>query len=202
MVRHLFVTALIFFVVYVGLLLAIEHPFLGLSSIDPMADQSKTETTKVDRVAIEDKTKKADNTVSMFIGPTIVGVSASVSLANEQQEIHRVWQQLLANQSLVNQVNWAKGNIEAYAYYREFDSNMTQARLTVGFDLKDLIGPSHLSPVLLPAGHYKSFPMNIDTGVASNAAWTAAYSHKNLIERHMLNSNGKPVSADAIVILK
>ena len=136
----------------------------------------------------------------LFKGPTIVGVSNRVDLNDDGQEVEQLWQQLLNDKVLQNNVNWSKGNIKVYAYYSDFDANFTTAKLAIGFNSADLLLHSSLLHIGLPSGNFKKFATDPETGGASQQAWAQAYLNKNLVERHTLNRNGEMVSADAIVM--
>ena len=211
MVRHMFVTALTVISIYLGLLFAIGHPFVQYAEANsttgtrgdlPLVGVVTEEVStigespeKIERAEVS----KAQSPI--FKGPTIIGISATVNLSGTENEVSNVWALLLDNKVLVNNVNWSKGNLKAYAYYNDFSADMSQARLTIGFDEADLTLNSSLQSVILPTGRYERFSVDPNTGAADDEAWAKAYLHKNLVERHTLNRNGESVSTDAIVIL-
>ncbi len=211
MVRHMFVTALIVISIYVGLLFAIGHPFVqhveAKSTKDITEDSPLVEVLTEEATTVGESPKKIERTEvslaqsAIFKGRKIVGVSATVNLTDAENQVSEVWALFLDNKVLINNVNWSKGNLKAYAYFSDFSADMSQARLTIGFDEADLKLNSSMQSVILPTGHYERFFVDPNTGVASDEAWAKAYLHKNLVERHTLNRNGESVSTDAIVIL-
>lgn len=217
MARHMLLTIMIVFSVYAGLLLVIGHPFAVTAQAEVI------DATKVAQPATGLKPQKQIRTPAKFVdteqqiarltttsasnkpvfkGPTIVGATSLVNLGNAQADIDLVWEKLLADNLLINNVNWSKGNIKAYAYYRDFSANMEQALLTIGFDQNDLKLSNNRWSIILPTGEFELFSVDTDSGVPVEDAWAQAYLQKNLIERHTLNRNGEPVTTDAIVVKK
>ena len=198
MARHMIVTVAIVFGVYAALLFVIGHPFVVEAS-PKTAPSEGAQVTAVSSVEVTQKAAHIPNKL-LFKGPTIIGVQARINLTHAQEEVAQVWQSLLSNQALMNNVDWSKGNIKVYAYYSAFDDGFSSANLTVGFDQSFLSVSSDMSTAVLPTGPYDAFVIEPETGVASDKAWEKAFSQKNLVERHTLNRNGESVSADAIVI--
>jgi predicted transcriptional regulator YdeE len=207
MARHMFVTALIVVLAYVGLLSVIGHPFVAEAKSELMANKNEvTEAvqgnSKERNPASAEQATIIDIQKPRFKGPSIVGVTSVVNLVNAEQEINQVWQRLFSNTALLSNVNWSKGNLNAYVYYQNFTADMSQAQLTVGFSEGDLIVDSSIASVRLPTGQYEQFFVDPRTGVVNDEAWLKAYTHKNLVERHILNRNGESVSTDAIVVIE
>lgn len=208
MLRHFFVTFLIVTVVYTGLLFVIGHPMVAVAtqSSDEAPHQvtdvvlAETQTTQPDSTKNIDRPAPEQSNQPYFHGPTVVGISQVLDLENAELEVSSLWNALLDNQDLVNQVKWQKGDIKAYAYYSDFNDSMTKARLTIGFDSKDLRSQKQTAKFTLPKGHYQRYMLDFDTYSVSNEAWSKAHINGNLIERHVLNKDGNRVSADAIVV--
>ena len=209
MARHMFFTVLIVFSVYVGMLFVIDHPFVAQAAESVPGAQNKASDGQADNtdqfeVSTADVEVRAV-TVSpkaLFKGPTIAGIETRVDLSNGADDVELVWEKLLANKPLVNNVDWSKGSIKAYAYYRDFDANFASATLSIGFDVEDLKLHSDQSMTLLPSGQFDRFNIDLRSGYPPEQAWLKAYEHKNLIERHTLNRDGETVAADAIVVWK
>lgn len=222
MARHMLVTFLIVCSVYIGLLFIIGHPFVvqaetkslnevSTDSIDMASHEQavaqKANGTTVNKTLTKTSTAVEQTVVTeakkpLFKGPTILGVSARVNLENAEQEVDQLWRQLLDDKMLINRVAWNKGNVKAYAYFHDFNTNMSLARVTIGFDNHYLEPDSSSSQITLPTGRFEQFAFNSDTGTASEKAWEEAYVHKNLIERHTLNRLGESVSVEALVVVK
>lgn len=156
MVRHMMLNALIVFVVYLALLLVIGHPFVNqLTHVDSdivEIDETATEYTPLDQSQVTNELKEP-----FFKGPIIVGITSIVNFEADDQEVDLLWQQLLANTALINNVDWSKGEIKVYAYYRDFTADMNQARLTIGFAEEDLKFASNMTSKTLPRATMNSF---------------------------------------------
>ena len=198
MARHMFLTVVIVFSVYATLLFVIGHPFVVEASTNNAATQSVKKpselTAEVER-SVQQQPKKV-----LFKGPTIIGVKSRVDLTQGQEQVEQVWQTLLNNKPLQNNVDWSKGDIKVYAYYSDFNKSFTAATLSIGFDSEQLLLNSDMQHVTLPTGSFDKFIIDPNTGMASDEAWAMAFQHKNMIERHTLNRQGEAVTADVIVI--
>ena len=191
MIRHLFVTALIVSGIYIGLLFAIDHPFVA-----------SAEVSKVHIAAdVADNQKIPKSTTDKFDSAIrIYGLQKSVDFNRADVEVTKAWTEFLANKSLQNNVNWDKGHILVYVYFYDFNADMSRGRLAIGYDGGDLLLSTDAASIDLPRGSHKGFSYNSAIGSAGDKAWEAAYQAKNLIERHKLDDNGEIISSDVIIV--
>ena len=201
MTRHMVVTTMIVFSIYLGLLFIIGHPFVAEAQA-PAASHGIQ--SMVDKVQATDQGSTAitESSVAFSDGLTLVGVSSTVNLNNAETDINLLWQRLMENRALINNVDWSKDGLMAYSYYQDFDSDMNQATLTIGFDYRDLKLSSDVAKVVLPKGKAEVFSIDSSSDTASDEAWAKAYLYNNLIERHMLDQYGDVVSTDVIVVTR
>lgn len=197
MIRHMFVTLLIVIAIYTGLLFIIGHPMVAVANED-LNDRASNVAHQPDVAANTEPNKET----AFFNGPQVVGVEHVVDLSDGGDSVGQVWQLLFDNTALLNNVDWTKETIQAYAFYRNFDADMSRATLVVGFDKRDLLLQSSMKETKLPEGHYDQFSLDRHSGVAPDRAWLKANQYGNLIERHQLNRDGETVTADAIVVWK
>jgi hypothetical protein len=181
MFRHLIITILIVSLVYIGLLVIIQHPLdaeaenvvMGSDVAEVMSDKPQPLTEKPYFKEIE-----------------IVGLSANIELAKASTQVQQLWSRINDQHALLNNVNWSLGNVFVYAYYTDFDDEMQFAKLTIGFNRDSLMSDTFGAAIPLPFGTSETFVFNEETQSAPMKAWSAALIHNNLIERHSLNLEG------------
>lgn len=193
MLRHMLVTGLIVALIYIGLLVVIDRPFVAAAKATEASSVAQVNESKV-------ANKKATFVSTDKEARTIFGLKKSINFAKGYKEVNATWEKLLADKVLMNNVDWSKGNIVVYAYFYDFNNDMTKGSLTIGFDGNDLQLNTNADSVKLPKGSAEHFKYDASTGMAEEDAWNAAYKYQNLIERHTLDSNGQIIASDVIVI--
>jgi len=204
MARHMLLTALIVAGIYLGLLVVIEHPLVVAAEQTEMAAQAKSQGVVLPtEKAAETKGASAVKTTQFSMpDTTLVGVSGAIDLNNAQVDAAKLWQKFSHMKALQNNVDWSKGNIQVYAYYHNFNQDFTWADLMVGYDYQDLKLHTGARKMTIRQGSYQKYRFVVDKNTASDQAWAQAYVHKNLMERHQLNADGRLVSTDVIVITR
>ncbi|MCV6623352.1 MAG: hypothetical protein OIF51_16545 [Cellvibrionaceae bacterium] len=136
----------------------------------------------------------------IFKGVHIEGITRRISFSNAEVEINQIWADLYSMEELLNQAYANKDQAIVYAFYRDFNSNMDSALLTVGFS--DISTSSSQADITsLPNGHFKEFAIDNSSGLTPNKAWEAAYYHQNLIEKNLVDQEGQYTTTKAIVVL-
>ena len=186
MVRHLMVTTLIVALIYFCLLIVIDHPFVASADASHVIAQN-SESSKI-------KSPESNASISIF------GLQRKIDFKSADRDIAKAWNDFSSNESLQNNVDWNKGNIVVYAYFYDFNQDMSKGRLAIGYSGSDLLLNTDAVSIELPQGKKLHFKYNTAKGTAEDKAWEAAYRYKNLIERHTLDANGEIVTSDVVVI--
>jgi len=112
----------------------------------------------------------------------LIGASHSVALNPEQtksEQVLALWQDFANLMPLHQAVNWNEP-VDLYAYYTDFNTTMTKAKLTLGYDANQLNSSSTIEklsvllPVLnkdkIPEGEYQYYPV---AGIGNKAVYKA-----------------------------
>lgn len=201
MARHLLLTALIAGSLYTAMLFLIGHPFVANAATHEWDETQKpTANLSTNSKSTSPKNQVNDEKKPVLNAKTIVGIASYIDLNNAEEDINQLWDKLLSNQVLQNNVDWRKGTISLFTYYHQFSQDLSQASVAIGYDTDDLLLNSDLPHIDLPSGTFTRYLVPHGNNTVSDKAWAIAFKQGNLIERRILNRDGEQVSLDVIIV--
>ncbi|SFC12833.1 hypothetical protein [Pseudoalteromonas denitrificans] len=125
----------------------------------------------------------------------IVGSSSTIDIS----EVENFWLTLNKNTSLQNRVN--KISPKTYTLYTDFNTNYSQAKVTIGYDIKD-IEPAIDKNYKVPVGDYKIVlsPAKYSQEILFDTWEKLDYQRtiEAVLEEHIVNANGEIISVSVL----